>query len=112
MTYLLLKAAHVLAVVTFAGGLLMLSVCVRIANLAVQRAARRWGRAVTAPAYARVRSAGIGRALHEHWVGAAWLSAKRGVVVATSAVHGRRDGTLRRRERWERADGAQARAAV
>ncbi|TCW83411.1 hypothetical protein C5O80_15810 [Burkholderia sp. SRS-46] len=99
MTYLLLKAAHVLAVVTFAGGLLMLSVCVRIANLAVQRAARRWDRAVTAPALALVWITGIALALHGHWFGAAWLSAKLVVVIALSALHGILSGTLRRMER-------------
>ncbi|RQR61858.1 hypothetical protein DIE07_07385 [Burkholderia sp. Bp9002] len=99
MSYLLLKAAHVLAVITFAGGLLMLSVCVRIANLAVHRAVRRWDRAVTAPALAFVWITGIALALHGHWFGNAWLSAKLVVVVGLSALHGMLAGTLRRMAR-------------
>ncbi|WP_321788618.1 CopD family protein [Burkholderia pyrrocinia] len=99
MIYLLLKAAHVVAVVTFVGGLLMLSVGVRIANLAVHRAVRRWDRSVTAPALALVWMTGIAIALSGHWFGAAWLSAKLVVVTALSVLHGMLAGTLRRMER-------------
>ncbi|VWB77629.1 hypothetical protein BLA14095_03570 [Burkholderia lata] len=99
MIYLWLKAVHVVAVVTFVGGLLMLSVGVRIANLAVHRAVRRWDRTVTAPALALAWIAGIALALYGHWFGAAWLSVKLVVVVALSALHGILAGTLRRMER-------------
>ncbi|MGZ2746477.1 CopD family protein [Burkholderia stagnalis] len=99
MSYLLLKAAHVLAVITFAGGLLMLSVCVRIANLTVHRAVRRWDRAVTAPALALVWITGIALALYGHWFGNAWLAAKLVVVVGLSGLHGILAGTLRRMAR-------------
>ncbi|VWC09772.1 CopD family protein [Burkholderia lata] len=99
MIYLWLKAVHVVAVVTFVGGLLMLSIGVRIANLAVHRAVRRWDRTVTAPALALVWIAGIALALYGHWFGAAWLSVKLVVVVALSALHGILAGTLRRMER-------------
>ncbi|WP_423762067.1 CopD family protein [Burkholderia sp. NLJ2] len=99
MIYLLLKAAHVVAVVTFVGGLLTLSVGVRIANLAVHRAVRRWDRSVTAPALALVWITGIAIALSGHWFGAAWLSVKLAVVTALSALHGMLAGTLRRMER-------------
>ncbi|NIF39435.1 hypothetical protein F3J14_00640 [Burkholderia sp. Tr-862] len=99
MIYLVLKAVHVAAVVTFVGGLLMLSVGVRIANLAVHRAVRRWDRTVTAPALALVWITGIAIALNGHWFGAAWLSVKLIVVTALSALHGILAGTLRRMER-------------
>ncbi|CAB3968269.1 MULTISPECIES: CopD family protein [Burkholderia] len=99
MIYLWLKAIHVVAVVTFVGGLLMLSVGVRIANLAVHRAVRRWDRTVTVPALALVWIAGIALALYGHWFGATWLSVKLVVVVALSALHGILAGTLRRMER-------------
>ncbi|MEN2474462.1 MULTISPECIES: CopD family protein [Burkholderia] len=99
MIYLLLKAVHVIAIVTFVGGLLMLSVGVRIANLAVHRAVRRWDRAVTAPALALVWITGVAIAMNGHWFGAAWLSVKLVVVVALSALHGILAGTLRRMER-------------
>ncbi|PCE29712.1 CopD family protein [Burkholderia ubonensis] len=99
MSYLLLKAVHVLAIVTFVGGLLMLSVGVRIANLAVHRAVRRWDRAVTAPALAIVWITGIAIALQGHWFGDGWLSAKLVVVTALSALHGILGGTLRRMAR-------------
>ncbi|RQR31972.1 CopD family protein [Burkholderia sp. Bp9142] len=99
MTYLLLKAVHVAAIVTFVGGLLMRSVGVRIANLAVHRAVRRWDRTVTVPALVLVWITGIAIALSGHWFGAAWLSVKLAVVVALSALHGILAGTLRRMER-------------
>ncbi|MGU3780743.1 CopD family protein [Burkholderia metallica] len=99
MIYLWLKAVHVAAVVTFVGGLLMLAVGVRIANLAVHRAVRRWDRTVTAPALALVWIAGIALALSGHWFGAVWLSVKLVVVAALSVLHGLLAGTLRRMER-------------
>ncbi|KVD49765.1 hypothetical protein WS61_04145 [Burkholderia sp. ABCPW 11] len=89
MIYLVLKAVHLVAVVTFVRGLLLSSVGVRIANLAVHRAVRRWDRTVTAPALA----------LSGHWFGAAWLSAKLALVAALSVLHGILAGTLRRMER-------------
>ncbi|KVL30920.1 CopD family protein [Burkholderia sp. MSMB1835] len=99
MIYLVLKAVHLVAVVTFVGGLLLSSVGVRIANLAVHRAVRRWDRTVTAPALALVWIAGIALALSGHWFGAAWLSAKLALVAALSVLHGILAGTLRRMER-------------
>ncbi|AOI76774.1 CopD family protein [Burkholderia sp. NRF60-BP8] len=99
MIYLVLKAVHLVAVVTFVGGLLLSSVGVRIANLAVHRAVRRWDRTVTAPALALVWIAGIALALNGHWFGAAWLSAKLALVAALSVLHGILAGTLRRMER-------------
>ncbi|ABI90311.1 hypothetical protein CH72_4799 [Burkholderia ambifaria AMMD] len=99
MIYLVLKAVHVAAVVTFVGGLLMLSIGVRIANLAVHRAVRRWDRTVTAPALALVWITGIAIALNGHWFGATWLSVKLVVVTALAALHGILAGTLRRMER-------------
>ncbi|MDN7425568.1 CopD family protein [Burkholderia sp. AU45388] len=99
MIYLVLKAVHLAAVVTFVGGLLLSSVAVRIANLAVHRAVRRWDRMVTAPALAIVWIAGIALAMSGHWFGAAWLSVKLVIVVALSVLHGILAGTLRRMER-------------
>ncbi|AIO38393.1 hypothetical protein DM40_3219 [Burkholderia cenocepacia] len=99
MIYLILKAVHLVAVVTFVGGLLLSSVAVRIANLAVHRAVRRWDRTVTAPALAIVWGAGVALALSGHWFGSAWLSVKLAIVVALSALHGILSGTLRRMER-------------
>ncbi|EDT42996.1 CopD family protein [Burkholderia ambifaria] len=99
MIYLVLKAVHLVAVVTFVGGLLLSSVGVRIANLAVHRAVRRWDRTVTAPALAIVWLAGIALALSGHGFGAAWLSVKLALVGALSVLHGILAGTLRRMER-------------
>ncbi|RQU76312.1 hypothetical protein DF049_18280 [Burkholderia cenocepacia] len=99
MIYLMLKAVHLAAIVTFVGGLLLSSVAVRIANLAVHRAVRRWDRTVTAPALAIVWIAGIALALSGHWFGAVWLSVKLVLVVALSVLHGVLAGTLRRMER-------------
>ncbi|WP_175973944.1 hypothetical protein [Burkholderia sp. BCC1047] len=97
MIYLMLKAVHLVAVVTFVGGLLLSSVAVRIANLAVHRAVRRWDRTVTALAIVWI--AGIAIALSGHWFGAAWLSVKLALVVALSVLHGILAGALRRMAR-------------
>lgn len=100
-----LKAAHIAAVITFVGGLLMESVVLSAAarphadtgGLApFLRAARSWDHLVTGPALLLVWALGLTLAFEGHWFRSFWLSAKLVVVVALSALHGFQSGALRR----------------
>ncbi|AJX35841.1 CopD family protein [Burkholderia oklahomensis] len=99
MIYLLLKAAHVASITVFVGGLLVLSIGIRIPNLVVQRAVLQWDRRATLPALALVWASGVTIALLGHWFGDAWLTVKLVLVTALSALHGILAGSLRRMAR-------------
>ena len=105
MTYLALKAIHVIAVVTFVGGTLADALVLRALTpgaplddarrrmLAVVRGS---DRAATTPAMLAVWAAGIALALSGRWFGQPWLTAKLVAVLALSGIHGVQSGRLRR----------------
>lgn len=107
MSYLLLKALHVAAVLAWIGGLVLLGVVLRgwrtggaLLLPHEQRVARsvlHWDRRVTQPAMALAWALGLGLASWGGWLGTGWLTVKFGVVVALSALHGALTATLRRR---------------
>ncbi len=111
MTYLWLKALHLAAVISWAGGLLMLSVL--LGFMARQplplgagarpllAAVQRWDRWVTNPALGLVWLLGLtlawrGGWIGAHWSSAYWLWAKLVLVTVLSALHGNQTATLRR----------------
>lgn len=113
MLYVWVKAFHVVAVITWIAGMLVVaSVLVALPSLQLQgsdrqRAAhvvRAWDRAVTTPAMLLVWALGLTLALRGHWFAAAtagrpsagWLPAKLVFVLALSALHGMQAGALRR----------------
>jgi protoporphyrinogen IX oxidase len=107
MGYLWLKALHIVAVVTWIGGMLVVAVAITaVSNVRDQheiasRAAflervRRWDRRVTTPAMSLVWLLGLALALTGHWFPQAWLVAKLTLVLLLSALHGRLSGNLRR----------------
>lgn len=101
-----LKAAHLLAVVTFAGGLLLTAVVLRLQHasptprLPSERrllvAARRWDRTVTTPALALVWLLGLTMAVRAGWMGAPWLLGKLVLVAGLTVLHGTQAGVLQR----------------
>ena len=106
MDYLWLKALHIVAVVTWIGGMLVVAVAINavssvrepheIASRAVfLERVRRWDRRVTSPAMLLVWLLGLALALMGHWFPQAWLVAKL-TLVLLSALHGRLSGNLRR----------------
>ncbi|GLU31601.1 CopD family protein [Trinickia caryophylli] len=98
MIYLLVKVVHISSVMTFVGGLLALSVGIRVQSLPLQRALGRWDRNVTSPALGLVWATGIAMVVLGHWFGDVWLTIKFLLVTALSALHGILSGKLRRIE--------------
>ncbi|HEX8614522.1 MAG TPA: CopD family protein [Telluria sp.] len=106
MMYLLLKALHIVAVITWIGGVLMQAFLLRTVarqplpllpdERSVIGAAVRWDRRLIVPSMLLAWACGLALAIHGHWWMAPWLSLKLALVVALSAVHGIQAGSLRR----------------
>ena len=106
MTYLLIKAVHVSAVLLWLGGMLMQAVQLQAERsnrtpwmpweLTMWRALQRRDRTVTVPAMGVAWVAGLYMAMFGAWLGSHWLSAKLVLVVMLSALHGMQAGRLRR----------------
>jgi protoporphyrinogen IX oxidase len=106
MMYLWIKALHVAAVVTFIGGLLILSILLGALTSApaphlpqerrLMILVAHWDKIVTTPAMAIVWLLGITMAVQSGWFGSSWLLVKLVFVVALSALHSIMSGTLRR----------------
>jgi uncharacterized integral membrane protein (TIGR00701 family) len=107
MDYLWLKALHIVAVITWVGGLLVVAVAIaavsgaRDQHAIAGRAAflagvRQWDRRVTTPAMLLVWLLGLALAQTGHWFPQAWLGVKLTMVLLLSAVHGLLSGNLRR----------------
>jgi uncharacterized membrane protein len=99
--YLWLKAAHVAAVVVFAGGTLAAGIALTILprlndGAAASAVLRRWDRRVTVPALAATWVFGLALALQGHWFAQTWLQVKLGLVLVLTAIHGLQAGRLRR----------------
>ena len=106
MMYLLLKALHIVALMTWIGGMLAQALLLRtMARLplphmpderGVLGAAVRCDRRLVAPAMLLAWACGLALASYRHWWMAPWLGAKLALVVALSALHGLQSGSLRR----------------
>lgn len=106
MLYLTIKALHVLAIITWTGGLLLaalLLVSMRpvagpfiLPENRLLAALQRWDQRVTTPAMASAWVLGLALATQGHWFASIWLSAKLLIVLALSALHGIQAATLRR----------------
>jgi protoporphyrinogen IX oxidase len=104
--YLWLKAFHVASVVTWIGGMLVLSLILsalstnafsRSNDVSVMMdAVRKWDRNVTAPAMLLTWGLGLAMAIQAGWFDARWLTLKLVLVVALSALHGIQSGLIRR----------------
>jgi len=106
MLYLYIKAAHLAAVLTWAGGLLALSLLLGSLTGAVStpgahenkvlQAVYRWDRRVTTPALGVVWLLGITLAVMGGWYSAPWFWLKFVLVFLLSGLHGHQSATLRR----------------
>lgn len=109
MDYLWLKALHIVAVVTWIGGMLVVAVTITAASgRRVQQktethsaleAVRRWDQRVTSPAMILVWILGITLARTGNWFPQRWLLVKLVFVLLLSALHGVLSGRLRRLSR-------------
>ena len=115
MDFLWLKALHIIAVVTFVGGVLLDSVVLagtaRFAapgdlGSSIIAAVRRWDQRVTTPLLILVWALGITLAVDGGWFPSLWLQIKLILVLLLSALHGILSGTL-----WKVSRGHQASAA-
>lgn len=107
MDYLWLKALHIVAVVTWIGGILVVGVTLAAVSgardqqeIATRSAflvhVRRWDQRVTSPAMLLVWIFGLALALTGNWFPQPWLLAKLALVLLLSVQHGVLSGRLRR----------------
>lgn len=106
MAMLWIKALHVMAVVTFASGLLLASLLLGLLRTAptprlpqerrLLIAARHCDRWITTPALLLVWMLGLLMAVHAGWFGSRWLTGKLVLAGALSALHGVQAGMLHR----------------
>lgn len=120
MNYSWLKALHIIAVLTWVGGMLVAGVVIGAASggkaalpATFVEAVRRWDRRVTSPAMLAVWALGLALAYAGSWFQQGWLGAKIAVVLVLSALHGMISGKLRRLAGGQTADvGIVARAPL
>lgn len=106
MTYIYLKAIHVMAVIALIGGMLVLAFALTLVSgrrdaLSEGEARfiariQHWDRMVTVPALGLVWVAGISMAIIGQWYWSPWLWIKLVPVLLLSALHGMEAGILRR----------------
>lgn len=107
--YTWMKAVHVASAFVFVAGVSVLSL-VLVAdapNTAHSGSAtarwRRWNRIVITLAMLLTWVFGLGLAMQGHWLGYTWLSAKVGLVVLLSGIHGAQSRALRLRAAGQQA---------
>jgi putative membrane protein len=108
MAYLLIKSLHVVAIVTWVGGMIAAILVVgrrQVAPLTQDQppdqsqslgVVRRWDRCVTTPAMIFAWGLGMTMAVQAGWLGSGWLTIKLVFAVVLSALHGLVSGALRR----------------
>jgi uncharacterized membrane protein len=104
MFYLFLKAFHLAAALTWAGGMLALAVALaaqhahgaQASGQPLLTAIYRWDRRVTTPALAVVWLLGITLLVMGGWYSAPWLWVKFAIVFVLSGMHGNLSASLRR----------------
>ena len=98
MSYLLIKALHVCAIIIWIAGMLFQSVALQLSmEPRLLERVRQWDRRVTAPAMLAAWIAGLLLAQQGHWFGNRWLTIKLACVIALAALHGLLAGRIRRR---------------
>jgi protoporphyrinogen IX oxidase len=96
------KALHVVSVMLFIGGVLLVSVFLNAVtsedkyNALIARKIRAWDQMITTPAMLLTWALGITLASVGHWFSDHWLQGKLVFVVVLSGIHGMQSGRLRR----------------
>lgn len=107
MDYPWLKALHIIAVISFVGGMLVDAVVLAAvhrvsaagdagASAGIVGTVRRWDQGVTTPALFLVWILGIALAQEGAWLSSVWLQVKLVLVLLLSLLHGFLSATLRR----------------
>lgn len=103
--YLGLKALHIISIVTWVGGMLLLGVTYRYIcppsplsaeNKRLARHMLKWDQWVTQPAIFGAWAFGLSLAYIGGWFSSPWLMVKLVIVIFLSAIHGMQSGRLRR----------------
>lgn len=113
MSYLWLKALHIVSVMVWIGGMFVATVAMTAASASkslpdaperagILDAVRRWDRRATAPAMVLAWLFGMAVAMQGGWFGSPWLMMKLVFVVALSGLHGVLSGLLRNLDRTDR----------
>lgn len=106
MLYLTIKVLHVVAIIVWIGGMLLVALLLASIRPAVGpfllpehrllAILHRWDRWVTAPAMVSAWVLGLAMAELGHWFVAAWFFAKLIIVLALTGLHGIQARILRR----------------
>ncbi|WP_313616391.1 CopD family protein [Agrobacterium sp.] len=103
MDYQLLKVLHIIAVLIWTGGMLVVAVTLRSANADSEKqdpqffaAVHRYDQRVTTPAMFGVWALGLTLAMMGGWFSEPWFLAKFALVFLLSGIHGTLSGNLRR----------------
>lgn len=105
MLYQLLKAAHLVSLFVWMGGMVAVALALRHAPVAYLRPLKSYDRAVTTPAMVLAWAFGILLAVQGNWFTDLWMMAKILLVLVLSGLHGALTGRLRRSINAESADG-------
>ena len=103
MLYDLTKAAHLVSLFVWIGGMVAVAVALRYPALIHMKPLQAYDRAVTTPAMILALTFGILLGMQGGWFASAWLGMKILLALALSGLHGALVGKLRRAA-WERSD--------
>ena len=105
MMYAWIKAFHIVSVMIWIGGMLIMALALQVAQRSVLerssesrllQAVRRWDQRVTSPALGLAWVLGIALVYFGQWHTATWLVVKLVFVLMLSALHGMQSAHLRR----------------
>lgn len=111
MLYELTKAAHLVALFVWVGGMIAVALALRYPEVGFLKPLKAYDRAVTTPAMILALSFGILLGVQGGWFSSGWLGMKIVLVLGLSGLHGALVGKLRRAI-WESPGGAKPRGRL
>lgn len=96
MTYVIVKAAHIVCLFVWISGMVAVALCLRFPVLAFMEKLKAYDRAVTTPAMVLALCLGLFLAIQGGWFWQSWLVLKILLVLVLSGIHGALTGRLRR----------------
>lgn len=96
MLYDLTKAAHILSLFVWIGGMVTVALALRCPTLLYVKPLKTYDRAVTTPAMILALALGIFLGAQGDWFTSTWMSIKILAVLALAGLHGALVGRLRR----------------
>ena len=95
MTYALLKAAHLISLFVWIGGMVAVAIALRHPDQSFLDQLKVYDRAITSPAMVTAWMFGISLAVMGGWFSQSWLAIKIPLVLVLSGLHGVLAGKLR-----------------